>query len=191
MDVTRKAGFAPAGAGSGSASFNTGYTVVGSIGRVYGNGFRMEIEGNYHRNDVDRLSGFGALPRPLTSSGHQRSYAVMGNVFYDFTIPELPVVPYLGAGIGCGWTNHETVRVRAANNTVLVIIKTGGRFAYQGIAVPIAAASGLFLTADYRNYATLDPSLDTTYIPAATGRDRIKTDTEVNTRSILVGLRDA
>ncbi|TPG55511.1 OmpA family protein [Roseomonas nepalensis] len=193
-DLTPRSGLALAGAGTGSASFNTGYTVVGSLGWGYGNGFRAEIEGNYHRNDVDEVSGFGALPRPLSSSGHHRSYAAMANLFYDFIIPDAPVIPYLGAGLGYGWTNYETVRVRGANGTALEIIGTEGRFAYQGIAglaVPIAASPGLSLTAEYRYFGTLEPSLATTYISAATGTRRISTETQVNTHSVLLGLRYA
>ncbi|WP_052402241.1 OmpA family protein [Muricoccus aerilatus] len=118
----------------------------------------------------------------------------MGNVFYDFIIPAVPIISYLGAGVGYGWTNYETVRVRSANNTGLEIIGTERRFAYQGIAgiaVPMAAAPGLSLTAEYRYYGTLDPSLDTTYLSAATGARRIKTDAEVNTHSVLLDLRYA
>ncbi|PHK93594.1 hypothetical protein CR162_17575, partial [Pseudoroseomonas rhizosphaerae] len=152
--------------------FDNGFGGVISLGYGFGNGVRVELEGNYRENDVDTLSTVGG---PLPGiGGTVRSYGAMANAFYDFNIG-LPVVPYIGAGAGYVWHDYDTVRSRGnAGNAGLnsvTIDDDEGKFAFQGIvgaAFPIAAVPGLALTAEYRFLGTLQPEM-TAVSRSATG----------------------
>ena len=72
---------------------------LGSLGWGFGNGLRAEVEGNYRHNDIRRSAPAAAVG----TSGHFRTYGVMANVLYDFNLG-MPVVPYIGGGVGYGWT---------------------------------------------------------------------------------------
>ena len=184
---------------TGSAKFDNGYVGVLSLGYGFGNGFRTELEGNFRQNNVDSISGFGGLGRVGSSGGHQNTYGVMANAFYDFNVGDLfgtgiAVTPYIGAGVGYAWTNWNGVRF-STPTTRTVIDDTDGQFAYQGIAgaaFPIAAVPGLSLTAEYRFFGTLSPEMDvrTTSFPSGVST-RGKAEVENLNHSFLVGLRYA
>jgi opacity protein-like surface antigen len=93
---------------SGSAEFNYGYVGVLSLGYGFGNGVRAEIEGSYRENEVDSVSGFPGLARPLRSDGTARSYGIMANALYDFDLgPGAFVMPYVGVGAGYIWHEYD------------------------------------------------------------------------------------
>jgi outer membrane protein OmpA-like peptidoglycan-associated protein len=89
-----------------------GWAGVGSLGWGFGNGLRLEVEGNYRSNDLDQVVGAGyRLPR---NGGSVYNYGVMANVFYDFDltnigIPSTAVMPYIGGGIGYVWRDHDNI----------------------------------------------------------------------------------
>ncbi|MFH5924463.1 OmpA family protein [Roseomonas xinghualingensis] len=183
---------------SGTNEFDHGWVGVGSLGYGFGNGLRLEVEGNYRENDVGSLSVNG-LPTPSFQGGRARSYGAMGNVLYDFAIPGVPVMPYLGAGVGYVWHDYERVR-GVSGGQLLQFDDEDGKFAYQAIAgvgfnlgVP-----GLTLTAEYRFMGTLSPELSGTVRVAnnggaATGPVIGRSSVEVDNfnHSVLVGLRYA
>ena len=202
----RQNGYAAPG---GSVSFDTGVVALGSLGWGFGNGLRAEIEGNYRTNNTNAVTGFGRLGasgRLNNAGGDQQTYGVMFNALYDFHLPGSPwVVPYIGAGIGIGWTQLNGTR--AAFNSItpniapasMAIGSTELNFAYQaiaGAAFPIAAVPGLALTTEFRFYGTLQNKFDATvnYVNATTGRTEslsgsVKADNY--NYSLLVGLRYA
>jgi outer membrane protein OmpA-like peptidoglycan-associated protein len=101
--------------------------------------------------------------------GYVRTYGAMANVLYDFNLG-LPVVPYIGGGVGYGWSDWLHVRgAGTAGNvtrTLTVQNDVEGRFAYQGI-IGVAYSlgnyvPGLALTLEGRYYGTLDPKLNST-----------------------------
>ncbi|WP_157985941.1 porin family protein, partial [Teichococcus vastitatis] len=148
--------------GAADVEFDHGWGGVLSLGYGFGNGFRAELEGNYRENEVDQI---GSLPG---IGGKARSYGAMVNALYDFNLG-LPVVPYLGAGVGYVWHEYDTVRSRfnPANAGVnsITIDDEDGQFAFQGIAglaFPIAAVPGLAITAEYRFLGTLSPEMTVT-----------------------------
>ena len=103
-----------------------------SLGWGFGNGFRMEIEGDYRYNQF-RNGG----------SGNEQKYGGMVNGLYDFYGLTPVVVPYLGVGIG-----YQAERLSAGGTS-----QTKGSFAYQGIAgaaFPIDSVPGLAITGEYR-----------------------------------------
>ena len=171
--------------------FEHGFGGVVSLGYGFGNGVRLEVEGNYRQNDVDTLKAGGTLPG---IGGTVRTYGAMANALYDFNLG-LPIVPYVGAGVGYVWHDYDVVRSRGAGASRVTIDGDDGQFAFQGIAgaaFPIAAVPGLALTAEYRFLGSLDPeftavSRNTAGVVTA----RSKVDSENYNHSVFVGLRYA
>jgi outer membrane protein OmpA-like peptidoglycan-associated protein len=177
---------------SGTVDFNYGYVGVISLGYGFGNGVRAEIEGSYRQNDVDSISGFTGLTRPVRSDGKATSYGVMANALYDFDLgPGAFLMPYVGVGAGYQWHSYDGVRARAANGSTITIDGDDGQFAYQaivGAAFPIDAAPGLAITAEYRFMGSLQPSID---VRASGTTARGTTDVDNYNHSLLIGLRYA
>ena len=134
--------------------------VLGSaaVGYGLGNGFRIELQGDYTRNTITSLAS-------LNAGGHEEQYKGFVNVLYDFDLSPfgLPLAPYVGVGAGydqvhflnghasgyvsdpASGTGVDTVFLRTTN--------TKGNFAAQGIlgvAYNIAAIPGLALTLEGR-----------------------------------------
>ena len=182
----------------GKAGFELGWAVVGSVGWGFGNGLRVEIEGNYRQNDVDYVRGFAGAG-PFRSGGRQISYGVMGNVLYDISFPffgiNFPYVqPYIGVGLGYVWTEWDNVRAVSPLGVVIASSDTDGRFAYQGIigaAFPIQSVPGLAITAEYRFLGTLSPRFDTRVAVAGVGVTSGRAEVDNFNHSALIGVRYA
>ena len=158
-----------------------GYTGLASVGYGFGNGFRVELEGDYYRNNFHKTSMGGRLEG---AGGREKKYGAFVNVLYDFNLG-LPIYPYVGAGIGLQDDNFN-----AYNSQGIYVSKTKGALAYQGIvglAVPITAAPGLSATLEYRFTALAGSrkfnGADTNGTPAT-----FKVGNEYN-NTVLIGLR--
>jgi opacity protein-like surface antigen len=152
--------------------FGDGGAAVGSIGYGLGNGLRVEIEGDYRNNYIDKLSG---TPYPSYASGNQETYGAMANALYDFDLRPYGITwmsPYVGAGVGYQWMHLNDAQDHQYNGTTTFLGGTTGNFAYQGIVgvafplgslpyMPGMGVPGLSLTAEYRFLGVL-------------GRDRFK-----------------
>ncbi|WP_161601003.1 outer membrane protein, partial [Teichococcus oryzae] len=154
-------GFTGIGAGrDGSAEFDLGGVGVLSLGYGFGNGLRVELEGNVRGATLDSYSGHSGFGPWGNFRGEAYTYGVMANLLYDFTIPDAAVVPYVGAGLGYSWTHLTNVRATSrVNGDRLAVDGIWGNLAYQaiaGAAVPISAVPGLSLTAEYRFFGQLD-----------------------------------
>jgi outer membrane protein OmpA-like peptidoglycan-associated protein len=142
----------------GSASPNTariythnGYDVTGAVGYGLGNGWRVELEGDYMKNGFDKMRVDGT---DNASGGAEGRYGVFANAYYDFDIGLPYLFPYLGAGIG--WQN---VSFGGLNAGGFSFDKTQSALAYQGIAglsFPIRYVPGLSATLEYRFVALAD-----------------------------------
>ncbi|MDR6183133.1 OOP family OmpA-OmpF porin [Asaia bogorensis NBRC 16594] len=143
---------------SGRDHYDAGVTGLGSVGWGLGNGFRVEVEGNYRNN---RLQQFKSSYFPSAAGGRQQGYGVMANALFDMDIGANWVYPYFGAGIGYGW-QAMNASVRAPNNYLSQKIGgTASNFAYQGIfglSFPVPFAVGLSFTTEYRFYSLLGPN---------------------------------
>jgi outer membrane protein OmpA-like peptidoglycan-associated protein len=158
------------GGESGKLKGDGGVAVQGSAGYGLGNGLRVELEGEYHGNHY-RLHQNGVQ----SGGGNTDSYGLFANALYDFYL-DLPVVPFVGAGVGYEWTH-----LRATG-----LSSTEGSLAAQailGAALP-TAVPGLALTAEYRFLATLED------IKYRSGEGNLKLEDQYN-HVFLVGARYA
>jgi outer membrane protein OmpA-like peptidoglycan-associated protein len=181
--------FSPPVAGTNEATFDGGWAVIGRIGWGFGQvvpgiGLRVELEGNYRNNDVDRLT-LGGL-RSTGVRGRQETYGAMVNALVDFDLGLGFLYPYLGAGAGWAWTNWDGVR----DDLGRIVDDNDNNFAFQGIAglsVPIDAVPGLAINAEYRFFGTLRNRFATD--PQDFGPGSVKADNYNHT--FLIGLRYA
>nr|WP_249110151.1 OmpA family protein [Neokomagataea anthophila] len=143
---------------SGRDRYDYGVTGLGSIGWGFGNGFRVEVEGNYRKND---LKQFRSSQFPSRTHGYQQGYGAMVNALFDMDIGKSWVYPYFGAGVGYGWQQMDS-SIFAPNNTFTQLVAgTSGNFAYQGIfglSFPVPWVVGLSATTEYRFYSLLGPN---------------------------------
>ena len=191
------------------AGFKDGYVGLGSVGYGFGNGLRLEVEGNYRHN------GFGSpSPSGMANRGYEEKYGGMFNVLFDLDIGSPYVYPYIGGGLGYAQVDQrgQSSGVFSGGNVTTTITDrlggSQGSFAYQaiaGLSLPIPPVVGLSLTAEYRFYAldgnrTFNTSfVDTTTFTgrlaplgttSSSGRFRDSTTGNYN-HSLLIGLRYA
>jgi outer membrane protein OmpA-like peptidoglycan-associated protein len=122
----------------------SGWTGLGSAGYGFGNGLRLEVEGNYRESDGRSVSGLAA--RNL-NTGKLQTYGVMANALFDMDIGVPWLFPYVGAGAGYA-------KNRIEDTGIGTITPHGGTdFAFQaigGLSFPVPDAPGLSVTAEYR-----------------------------------------
>ena len=123
-----------------------------SLGWGLGNGLRFEGEGDWRDNKFDNgLDSSGNIG--ASAGGWEQKFGFMANVLYDFVGLTPIVQPYVGVGIGYQWAEEQGARGNIPGASVNLNNDTKGAFAYQailGLALPIAAAPGLAITAEYR-----------------------------------------
>ncbi|MDE8346652.1 MAG: outer membrane beta-barrel protein, partial [Acidocella sp.] len=122
-----------------------GYTGEFSAGYGFGNGWRVELEGDYIHNGGDKVKANGT-EYPL--GGGEARYGAFVNALYDFDIGLPYLYPYVGAGVGWQEDAYQNFAADGAK-----VNKTRGSLAYQGIvglSYPIAPVPGLSATLEYR-----------------------------------------
>jgi|SRR5579872_1746502 len=134
----------------GTLKGNGGILGQASLGYGFGNGFRLELEGNY-RNDA-QAKGTGKV--------HNQTYGGFANALYDFDVGSSFVYPYIGAGVGYldeNLRNGHTAGAKDAAGAVIVPATTfsgtkgdAGAQGILGVAFPISGVTGLSVTAEYR-----------------------------------------
>lgn len=139
----------------GRDKWQTGGVGIGSAGYGFGDGFRLEMEGNYRSNDYAGF--FTNTLKDDRVGGKRKTYGMMANALYDLDVGMNCIYPYFGAGIGYGWTTLNTNfaghEVGGPGSTMQQVRGKYGNFAYQGIfglSFPIPRAVGLSVTAEYR-----------------------------------------
>jgi outer membrane protein OmpA-like peptidoglycan-associated protein len=175
-------------------SYNVGPAGVGAVGWGFGNGFRVEVEGNFRQNDLNSFSAPGAH----ASNGNQENYGAMANGIFDMDVGANWVYPYIGVGVGYGWTKWD--QIGAYTNAAIpgapygfAANGTDGHFAYQalfGLSFPVAYLPGLSLTAEYRFYSVTSSSSfpGLAYSSDRAGPQRAGSGTDYN-HTGLIGLR--
>jgi len=131
--------------GKGDIVLKNGYAGEASVGYGFGNGVRVEIEGDYIHD------GFGKTKSSIGTSysgGDEARYGVFANVLYDMDIGLPYLFPYVGVGVG-----YQDDALQGYDQYGYGYNKTKGDLAYQGIvgvAYPIPMVPGLSATAEYR-----------------------------------------
>jgi outer membrane protein OmpA-like peptidoglycan-associated protein len=132
----------------GKFFYRPSYAGIGGVGYGLGDGFRVELDGDYIHTTLDKFDFSGAQAKV---TGHENKYGPMVNVFYDIPVG-LPVFPYVGAGVGYQWVS-TTAYSGSGVGGLVASSGTEGSFAYDiiaGLSFPIAAVPGLSVTAEYR-----------------------------------------
>jgi opacity protein-like surface antigen len=156
-------------------NFDIGPAVTGSLGYVFGNGFRAEGEFGYRSSPSKNitLSTGGTTPTSLNLKAENYAYSYMANALYDFPTGWV-VTPHVGGGIGV--VNLSGNRSGSTNVFGYQVI---GGFEY-------AFTSQLRLGLDYRYLGTEDAKL--TYSVAGTPVARTATSA-YDDHAVLVTLR--
>ncbi len=131
---------------SGKALFRDSYSGDAAVGYGFGDGFRVELSGNYYRDTAHKIDADSGVQ--YVANGGLNTYGPMVNVLYDMNVG-LPVFPYVGAGIGYQWQKFDN----AVNSGFGRIDGTKGSFAYNiigGVSYPLAFVPGLSATAEYK-----------------------------------------
>jgi outer membrane protein OmpA-like peptidoglycan-associated protein len=186
------------GAGT-NPTWDTGYAIVGSVGWGFGNGFRVEVEGNYRHND---LRGFKGVNVASSTGGTEAKYGALVNVLYDFDLAPYGMsfmTPYLG--LGAGYVQNRWGKVHAnvgtsAGNALLQVNNDASGLAAQaivGAAFPLTMISPhLAATLEYRFFAQpYDRKYNgALFAPPPLGdvTGKVKVADDFN-HSVLVGLR--
>ena len=189
--------------GNGSIGSKVGVAGVGSLGYGFGNGLRLEVEGDYryNRRGDERAAG------GVSVGGREQKYGGMVNALFDLDVGSPYVFPYIGAGAGYSWIARRDRSTGAfsflqPNGSVLsgtnASVSTGGTdsaFAYQaiaGLSFPIPPVVGLSLTAEYRYFALAgDREFTQTITGAGPAFSRRVKLTDNYNHSLMLGLRYA
>jgi outer membrane protein OmpA-like peptidoglycan-associated protein len=149
-----------------SLSGSGGPAVSASVGYGFGNGLRVELEGNYLAQHDKIKQG-----TPYTGGADMQTFGPMFNALYDFDAGLGWMYPFVGAGIGYEFANNRGLHANDARTNFSSSNQTKGGLAVQGIlgaGFPIPGAPGLSITAEYRFLALLSsPTFNGTYTNAA------------------------
>jgi OOP family OmpA-OmpF porin len=170
-------------------SIRGGYTGEAAVGYGFGNGVRVEVEGDYYNNHFNNAALYfnGSPAAGAKAGGYEQKYGAFVNAYYDFNIPGVSwVTPYIGGGVGWQVVDYNNLAI-----DTLSVNKHKDAFAYQGIAglaFPIAPVAGLSATVEYRfmglaGTRKLNGSADGVPVSFDVQRDY--------NNSVLVGLRYA
>ena len=197
----RFAGVAGSGAGLADTRlrFDPGFRTLASVGYGFGNGLRLEIEGDYFRNSLSRVEA----GRPISVRGTEEKYGGFVNALFDLNsnllgLGSLPfaITPYFGVGAGYLQSHNQDVQIASPGQFLIRSTGSGGNFAYQGIvgfAFPIEVVPGLAVTAEYRftGIAANRTAQGQYFAPNVAGRERIAARDEFNHSIMAVALRYA
>jgi outer membrane protein OmpA-like peptidoglycan-associated protein/opacity protein-like surface antigen len=130
---------------TGNLEWQPGFSVIGGVGYGFGDGIRIELDGDLVRTTANKADGTNG---DMKIGGAERNYGALANLFYDIPVA-WPVTPYVGAGAGYQYANYNP----QIGNSVERIFGTRGSFAYDligGVSYPIPGVPGLAVIAEYR-----------------------------------------
>jgi hypothetical protein len=140
----------------GKLSFDTGAAGAGAVGYGFGNGFRVEFEGNFRQNSLQTISGLGF---PASSGGREQNYGALANAIFDMDVGANWIYPYFGVGAGYAWTHLKDINAFAPGGVYdFASGGTVGHYAYQalfGVSLPVPWVDGLSVTAEYRFFSVV------------------------------------
>ena len=172
-----------AGAGlSGSIDAKEGYSVGLAAGtdvlEQYGGVLRGEIALGFRSNEVDSLSVQGEAG---SATGDLSLFTAMLNAYVDYDL-RLPVVPFVGLGVGYGRVELDADNV----GSFLKVTDAASVFAWNAmVGGTLAFTTTTDFTMSYRYLATTDPKLDGRLL--ASGSQRFESEYDVH--EIVLGMR--
>jgi len=137
--------------------YESGFAAGMALGYQF-RSFGIEGEAAYQKTDLDKISLLGA-----TSSlgGDGSCLSMLLNGYYNFVFGDLPLVPYLSAGIGLAQVNINNMRIPGSGE-----LDWSGDdlvFGYQfGGGLEFSLGSKFSIGAKYRYFGTSDPEYATT-----------------------------
>jgi OOP family OmpA-OmpF porin len=171
--------------------YDVGPVGLGAIGYGFGNGFRLEVEGNFRQNNLQSWVN----PQAAYTGGKERNYGALANVIFDMDVGANWIYPYFGAGAGYSRTTWNEIYGSPVCDCGNGFIASGeeSHFAYQGLfglSFPMSFMPGLSVTAEYRFFsATGSPTFPAyTVVNNTVTATRIGPNTDFN-HSGLIGLR--
>jgi OOP family OmpA-OmpF porin len=173
---------------------NGGFGGLVNVGYGFGNGFRVELEGNY-RQDNMHYSPRSTVPLALSGGGNFQSYGGFVNALFDFDVGAGWVYPYVGAGVGYEGVQLSGTKVYANGTTNGLYYNDSTKGVVEGQAIvgasfPIEDVPGLSLTAEYRFIGAFErPNFGGVFEPSGTPV-KVKLD-NLYTHEAMLGLRYA
>lgn len=134
----------------GNTKSDDGGVGLVALGWKFQNGLRVELEGDYRRNDFNHATA-GAL-KNADATGKETTESVFVNALYDFPATSFGVTPYAGVGIGNGRSSWDQLYLRQGNEVVHFDDTVGSR-AYQlilGASFLENLRPGLSFSLEYR-----------------------------------------
>jgi opacity protein-like surface antigen len=162
------------------AAFDNGGGGSVYVGARLPEGFRVELEGLYRYLPV-RSVGVGNNNSDFVASGHVHLGAPMVNLLYELPVPEFPLRPFFGAGLGGAYVSGDVAD--GSGNDYLRM--SNWHFAYQFMGgAEFALSQSSRLTAMYR-WLQVD---DVKSKCGISGAPTFTCATRLNTQSIDLGL---
>jgi OOP family OmpA-OmpF porin len=130
---------------SGKLQFRPGFTVLAGVGYGFGDGFRVELDGDWLHTTAHKADSTNGQFRV---HGTEDNYGGFANLLYDIPVG-LPIFPFVGAGAGYQFVGYDP----GIQSSVQRIFGDEGSFAYDvigGVSYPVPGVPGLALTAQYR-----------------------------------------
>ncbi|HEY5657902.1 MAG TPA: porin family protein [Myxococcota bacterium] len=138
--------------GKQTADFDAGFAVSGALGYRFTRNVRAEGELSYRQAEIGDLS-FPSVGS-LNGQWNLGAFTAMANVIYDIDYRDLPVVPYVGAGIGFG-----LVRLDGEHTAPLRVDDDSPELAWNAMAgVRFRVIGNALVSVGYRYLATTDPA---------------------------------
>lgn len=169
-------------------TFSEGWGVSGFAGFVIDDALRGEIEAGYRINDIDRVRVVRNVLDVTTegdefaADGQVDMGLAMANLYYDFQIKGIPVLPWVGVGIGGAYVNYSIMYDYGDPVAPVLAKDSDWQFAYQlmaGVTVPIAEATSVSLA--YRYFKTEDMTFVDAY--------GLEFGSELTNQSLDIGLQ--
>jgi outer membrane protein OmpA-like peptidoglycan-associated protein len=158
--------------------FDTGWSVLATVGYAFDNNWRIELEGGYRQNDIDLVS-LGIFPG-TTTGGDLNEITIMANVLYDVPLTDRLDLTF-GLGAGVDRAEFQPPAFWGGEDD-------DWNFAYQGIAgLSYAITNRLDLTLTYRYLHVDEPEFSVPGGPNPTPEHWNFDDLEKHT--VTIGLR--
>lgn len=160
------------GSFSGSEDLNAGFFATAALGKSFGNGFAVEGEALYLKNDLDTDDLNKAIGTPLSAS--VQAIGLMANVHYAVTAIGVTTL-HVGAGVGFGQAKYELLGASGD--------KTGAMWQVMaGLSYPVSEQTSWDVGYRYVGVPDFDESATSGGIT-----DKVKVESRVHVLSI--GLR--